>query len=140
MLEICSRFGIACHTTYLAEAQALKGAFAEALVTIQQALQADPKELAVRPETLRVRGEIQLTLGQSALAEASFREAIMLAQQMDAKAWQLRTTVNLARLLRDTARRNEARVMLGEIYNWFTEGFNTVDLKDAKALLDELSV
>jgi len=51
----------------------------------------------------------------------------------------LRATVSLARLLRDTDRRDEARAMLSEIYNWFTEGFDTVDLKDAKALLDELS-
>jgi predicted ATPase len=52
---------------------------------------------------------------------------------------ELRATTNLARLLRDTGRLDEARSMLAEIYNWFTEGFDTADLKDAKALLDELS-
>ena len=51
----------------------------------------------------------------------------------------LRATVRLSRLLRDSGRRDEARTMLAEIYNWFTEGFDTADLKDAKALLDELS-
>ena len=51
---------------------------------------------------------------------------------------ELRATMGLARLLRDTNRRYEARLMLSEIYNWFTEGFHTADLKDAKALLDEL--
>jgi predicted ATPase len=58
---------------------------------------------------------------------------------MGAKALELRATMSLARLLRDTGRRHEARTMLGEIYNWFTEGFDTADLKDAKALFDELT-
>ena len=52
---------------------------------------------------------------------------------------ELRATMGLARLLRDTNRRDEARVMLSEIYNWFTEGFDTADLKEAKALLEELT-
>jgi hypothetical protein len=52
---------------------------------------------------------------------------------------ELRATLGLARLLRDTGRREEARTILGDIYNWFTEGFDTADLKDAKALLDELA-
>ena len=55
------------------------------------------------------------------------------------KAYELRATTSLARLLRDKGRREEARAMLADIYNWFTEGFDTADLKDAKALLDELS-
>ena len=59
---------------------------------------------------------------------------------MGAKAWELRAATSLARLLRDTGRRDEASTMLAEIYNWFTEGFDTPDLKDAKALLDEMSV
>jgi predicted ATPase len=58
---------------------------------------------------------------------------------MEAKALELRTTMSLARLLRDTGRRDEAHSMLAEIYNWFTEGFDTADLKEAKALLDELN-
>jgi predicted ATPase len=59
---------------------------------------------------------------------------------MAGKAWELRATMSLARLLRNTSRRDEAHTMLAEIYGWFTEGFDTADLKDAKALLDELSV
>jgi len=78
-------------------------------------------------------------VGESQLAEADFREAIALAQKMSAKAWELRAATSLARLLRDTGRRDEARAILSEIYNWFTEGFDTADLKDAKALLDQLS-
>ncbi len=125
--------------TYLAEAQALDGAVADALRTIDEALQANPQELFLRPEALRVRGELRLSQGDSGLAEADFREAISLAQKMSAKAWELRAATSLARLLRDNNRRDEARVMLAGIYNWFTEGFDTADLKDAKALLDELT-
>jgi predicted ATPase len=58
---------------------------------------------------------------------------------MGAKAWELRATMSLARLLASQDRRDEARAILAEIYNWFTEGFDTADLKDAKAMLDELA-
>ena len=58
---------------------------------------------------------------------------------MQAKAWELRATISLARLLASQGRRNDARTMLADIYNWFTEGFDTADLKDAQALLDELN-
>ena len=58
---------------------------------------------------------------------------------MGAKSFELRATTGLARLLRDTNRRDEARALLADIYNWFTEGFDTADLKDAKALLDQLN-
>ena len=76
------------------------------------------------------------TLGE---AEQCFRRAIAIAREQDAKSWELRATTSLARLLRDTSRRDEACATLAEIYNWFTEGFDTADLKEAKALLDELS-
>jgi predicted ATPase len=79
-----------------------------------------------------------LKQGRTELAEADFREAIELAQKIGAKAWELRATMNLARLLAKQGRRDEAHAMLSEIYGWFTEGFDTADLKDAKALLDEL--
>jgi len=72
-------------------------------------------------------------------AESSFREAIRIAHRQQAKSLELRATTNLARLLAKQDRRDEGRLMLGEIYNWFTEGFDTADLKEAKALLDELS-
>ena len=62
-----------------------------------------------------------------------------MARSMGAKAWELRTTMSLARLLASHGRRDEARAMLTKIYNWFTEGFDTADLKEAKALLDELA-
>jgi hypothetical protein len=71
--------------------------------------------------------------------EAAFKLAIAIARQQRAKSYELRATMSLARLLRDTKRDDEARTTLADIYNWFTEGFDTADLKDAKALLDELN-
>ena len=73
------------------------------------------------------------------LGERHLRHAIDPALNQDTKLWELRATTSLGRLVRDTGRREKARAKLGEIYNWFTEGFDTADLKDAKALLDELS-
>jgi predicted ATPase len=72
------------------------------------------------------------------LAETHLRYAIDLARNQGTKLWELRATSSLARLLRDTNRHDEARTMLSQIYNWFTEGFETADLKDAKSLLDDL--
>jgi len=69
----------------------------------------------------------------------NFEDAIEVARRQSAKSWELRATTSFARLLADQGRREEARTMLAEIYNWFTEGFDTADLKDAKALLDELT-
>ena len=91
-------------------------------------------------EMLRLKGEILLMadIGMSDQAVACFRAALAVARAQEAKWWELRASVSLARLLRDTQRRDEARTLVTEIYNWFTEGFDTADLKEAKALLDEL--
>ncbi|MBV8360164.1 MAG: adenylate/guanylate cyclase domain-containing protein, partial [Deltaproteobacteria bacterium] len=124
---------------FLAHAQALAGAIEDALETISQILQPNRSDANLSwPEALRLRGELQTKQGHREPAEADFRTALTLARSMDAKAWELRATTSLARLLRDTGRRDEARTMLAEIYNWFTEGFDTADLKEAKALLEEL--
>jgi tetratricopeptide (TPR) repeat protein len=137
--EIGTRLGISLLTASLAEAQESGGAVAEALETAEQALQVNPDLLASRPEMLRLRGDLRLKLGQTELAEADFREAIALAQRMSAKTLELRATMSLARPLAKVGRREEARTMLTKIYGWFTEGFDTRDLKDAKALLEELA-
>ena len=131
------RVAIVFFLTSLGRVQMLDGAIADAFGTIEDALRANPEEIWCQPETYRVRGNLRLKQEDRSLAEADFRESIALAQKMSAKAWELRATMSLARLLR-TDRRDEARAMLAEIYNWFTEGFDTADLKDAKALLDEL--
>jgi predicted ATPase/class 3 adenylate cyclase len=91
-------------------------------------------------ETHRLKGELLLRQDHSNVAEAErcFRTAIEIARRQSARIAELRATTSLARLLANQGRRDEARVMLAEIYGWFTEGFDTADLKDAKALLDEL--
>jgi class 3 adenylate cyclase/tetratricopeptide (TPR) repeat protein len=137
-IAVGARIGITDVLTRLAEAQALDGATTDALRTIEEALHANPQELLFRPHAMTYRGELRNKLGQTELAEADFREAIAMAQKMSAKSWELRASTSLARLLRDADRRDEARAMLAESYNWFSEGFDTADLKDAKALLDEL--
>jgi hypothetical protein len=94
-----------------------------------------------RAEMLRLRGGVLLMRGASYAVEAEhcFRQALEVAHAQETKWWELRVTLSLALLLRDTGRRDEARTMLGEIYNWFTEGFDLPDLKEAKSLLDELA-
>jgi tetratricopeptide (TPR) repeat protein len=89
----------------------------------------------------RLRGELLLMSDSANVpdAEASFRAAIGTARKQHARYNELCVTTSLARLLARQGRREEARTMLAEIYNWFTEGFDTADLKDAKALLDELA-
>ncbi len=96
-------------------------------------------------ELYRLKGE--LTLAQSSVqslesrveeAEACFHKAIAIARQQQAKSWELRATMNLARLWQQQGKKDEAWQMLAEIYGWFTEGFDTKDLQEAKALLEEL--
>jgi len=72
-------------------------------------------------------------------AEACFHQALEVARWQSAKSWELRAVMSLSRLLQKRGKKEEARQMLAEIYGWFTEGFDTRDLKDAKALLEELS-
>ena len=92
-------------------------------------------------ETHRLRGELLLRKSESNRVEAEtcFEHATEVARPQSARWWELRAMTSLARLLPDTGRCEEARKQLAEIYNWFTEGFDLPDLKDAKALLDELS-
>jgi class 3 adenylate cyclase len=88
----------------------------------------------------RLRGEFLLTTGRPEKeAEAAFREAITIARREQAKSFELRATMCVARLVARQGSYHQAHTMLAEIYGWFTEGFDTADLKDAKALLDELS-
>jgi predicted ATPase len=87
----------------------------------------------------RIEGVIACKHERPDDAEQALRDAIKIAQAQEAKSWELRATTSLARLLVKQGRRDEAHSMLADIYNWFTEGFDTADLKDAKALLDELN-
>ena len=132
------RHAISVWSTYLADALQLAGQTSEAFATFQRALEVHPNEIACRPETYRLRGELHLRMGQPHLAEADFREAIALASSIGAKAWQLRATISLARLLTAQGGGEEAKTMLAEIYGSFTEGLDTADLKEAKALLNRI--
>jgi adenylate cyclase len=128
------------HLTLLADAQNIIGDLSDALATVEQAIETNPDESWSRPLTLTLRGQLHLSEDPSHInqSERDFREAIELSRKISAKSPELRATTCLARLLRDTGRRDDARAMLADVYGWFTEGFDTADLKDARALLDEL--
>jgi predicted ATPase len=91
-------------------------------------------------ELHRLKGELLMIKdpGNVVEAERCLRTAIDVARRQSARLFELRATTSLARLLKQQGKHDEARAMLAEIYNWFTEGFDTTDLEDAKALLDEL--
>ena len=125
-----------------AEAQvyASEARFDDALALMPRALSETDEFLWRRPQILRLRADL---LAQSKTnddeIEAAFHEAAQFARDREAKYDQLQTTIHFARWLQSKGRSTDAREMLAEIYNWFTEGFDTADLKDAKTLLDQLS-
>jgi tetratricopeptide (TPR) repeat protein len=139
MLEIGARLHISAFTASLAAALERKGSIVEALETVEQALRVNPDELVYQPEILQTRGELRLKLGERERAETDFREAMALAQKIGARSYELRAAMSLTRLLALQGHRNEASETVAAIYNRFTEGFDTADLKDAKALLDQLT-
>jgi len=89
-------------------------------------------------ELNRQRGQLLQRQGHTEAAEELYGKALSIAREQDAKLWELRAAVSLARLRRAQGRCAEARDLLAPIYGWFTEGFGTSDLREAKALLDEL--
>jgi predicted ATPase len=129
----------------LAEACLGTGRLDDGLSASMEALAiADEHEIRFyEAETHRLRGELLLKQNDSysntAEAQSCYERAIEIARLQNGKSLELRATTSLARLLAKQGRRDEARTMLGEIYGWFTEGFDTADLKDAKALLDQLN-
>jgi predicted ATPase len=98
------------------------------------------KERWCEAEVYRMAGEITLLSSKldAAKAETYFRRALAIARQQQAKSWELRASMSLARLWRDQGKVQQARELLAPVYGWFTEGFDTRDLKEAKALLEEL--
>ena len=90
-------------------------------------------------ETVRLNGDALAGIGDHAGSEASYQEAIAIAQQQSAKLWELGAAMSLARLWRDQGRRADAHALLAPVYGWFTEGFGTPVLREAKALLDDLA-
>jgi predicted ATPase len=123
------------------QAEAGLALLAEALATIKET-----RECNYEAELYRLKGELLLMMGDETEAEVSFHQAescfqhaIEVARRQSAKSWELRAATSLSRLWKKQGRREEARQLLAEIYGWFTEGFDTPDLKEAKALLEELS-
>jgi predicted ATPase len=92
-------------------------------------------------ELYRLRGEIllQQSVSDEQQAEASFRQALDIARHQQAKSWELRAAVSLSRLWQQQGKRDAARALLTPVYGWFTEGFETADLQDARALLETLA-
>jgi class 3 adenylate cyclase/predicted ATPase len=127
---------------YLANAHAQLGQFDEAWRRIDEAMKATErtKETWCEAEVNRAAGEIALLSPEAdtAKAEKYFERALQVARAQQAKSWELRAAMSMARLWRDQGKRAEARDILAPVYCWFTEGFDTLDLKEAKALLDEL--
>jgi class 3 adenylate cyclase/predicted ATPase len=128
------------HIALLARAYEIAGQIEEGLTQLDDALQIVERtgERWLDAELYRHKGQLLLRQGHSEAAEELYRNALRIAEQQQAKLWELRASVSLARLRRDQGRRAEARDLLAPVYDWFTEGFDTPDLKEAKSLLDEL--
>jgi predicted ATPase len=129
--------------SYLAAARAELGQLDDAWRCIGEALSIieTAKERWFEAEVNRIAGEIALKSPEpnAAKAEAYFQRSLSVAIAQQAKSWELRAAMSMARLWRDQGKRDEARELLAPVYGWFTEGFDTLDLKEAKALLDELA-
>jgi predicted ATPase len=97
------------------------------------------QERWIEAEVHRLRGTLLLSMHEQTEAEDSYRHALAVAQRQSAKFWELRAALGLARLWRDQGKGTEARDLLAPVYGWFTEGFDTPVLQDAKVLLDELA-
>ena len=98
-------------------------------------------EIWYEAELHRMAGEIAVLSPEleAAKAQAYFERALAVAREQQAKSWELRATMSMARLWRDQGKPQQARELLAPVYGWFTEGFDTRDLKEAKALLNELA-
>jgi len=126
--------------SYLAGAHAELDNFDDAPSCIREAMTKveTTEESWFEAEIKRMAGEIALLLPDPDEAEEYFEHALAVARQQQAKSWELRAATSMARLWRDQGKRQQARELLAPIYGWFSEGFDTLDLKEAKALLDEL--
>jgi predicted ATPase len=124
----------------LAAACEIAGKVEEGLILLDAALRIVEKtgERWFAAELNRDKGRLLLRQGHPEAAEELFRKALSIATEQHAKLWELRASVSLTRLYRGQGRRTQARALLARVYAWFTEGFGTPDLKEAKALLDEL--
>jgi predicted ATPase len=131
------------YLSYLARAYAELGQFDDAWRCVGEAMTAveTTKEKWCEADIHRIAGEIALKSPgpDAAKVEAYFERALAVARAQQAKSWELRAAMSMARLWRDQDKRDAARDLLARVHGWFTEGFDTLDLKEAKALLDELA-
>jgi predicted ATPase len=131
------------HMSFLAHVHARLGQFNDARRCIGEAMAASEasKESWCDADIHRLAGDIVLLSGEpdAAKAEAYFERALAVARAQQAKSWELRAATSMARLWRDQGKRDAARDLLAPVYGWFTEGFDTLDLKEAKVLLDALA-
>jgi class 3 adenylate cyclase/predicted ATPase len=131
------------YLSYLARAYTERGQFDDAWHCIGEAMTAvkATKEKWCEADIHRIAGEIALTspTADAAKAEVHIEHALQIARERQTKSWELRAGMSLARLWRDQGKRTEARDLLAPIYGWFTEGFDTLDLREAKAVLDGLT-
>jgi predicted ATPase len=138
-----ARIFLPVYLSHLAKAWGALGQFGDACSNISQAITAveTTKETWYEAEVHRIAGEIALMSPEqdATKAEAHFERAVTVARDQQAKSFELRAAMSMARLWRDQGKRDEARDLLAPVYGWFTEGFDTLDLKQAKALLDELA-
>ncbi len=139
-----ARLGLSWLLGLRGELLAKIGRFDEGLATIEEALSHvnETDERYYEAEAHRLKGELLLRQGfpgAVTAAEASFNKSLDVARSQQAKAWELRAATSLARLRSSQGRSAEGLKVLSEVYDWFTEGFDTPDLKDARRLLDELS-
>ncbi|HEY4857125.1 MAG TPA: hypothetical protein VIH98_10735 [Xanthobacteraceae bacterium] len=132
---------VALFLAALGEAAGRAGKLQEGHDAVVEALSivARTEERCIEPELHRLQGGLFRLLCQEQDAEACLHRAITIAREQGAKLWELRAVTSLARLWRDQGKRGEALDVLAPIYNWFTEGLDTPVLKEAKALLEELS-
>ena len=139
-----ARLWVPWYLAHLAKAHADLAQFDDAWRCLDEVMRlfGTTNESWCKAEVHRIAGEIALKSPQpdAAKAEAYFERALAVARKQQAKSWELRAAMSMARLWRDQGKRDEARELLGPIYGWFTEGFDTRDLKEAKALLGELAV
>jgi serine/threonine protein kinase/predicted ATPase len=135
-----SEIGYPQFSALLVEALMEAGKIEEGLAAADDALNVATRTGASswNPELYRLKGELLLMQGAGSEAEALFRQAIDASKKREAKSFELRAATSLARFLQNKGDRTEARQLLGLVYSWFTEGFETADLKDAGALLREL--
>ena len=124
----------------LARACEIAGQIEEAVIQLDDALRIADRTGArwYAAELNRLKGRLLLRQGYSETAEKLYRKALTIAEEQEAKLWELRAAVGLAHLCRDQGRRADAYGLLSPIYGWFTEGFDTPDLKQANALLKGL--